>query len=158
MTVVDITEEQMNTIQDYLKGILEINKTVNLTRIVDQKEAELLHIEDSISALPEMNEAPEGLYGDLGTGGGFPGVPLGIITGRQTILVDSVKKKLNAIECVLEDLSIQDIVVNASRIEDLANEMPKKFSVLTARALSSLSSLLELACPLLRMNGQLILL
>lgn len=156
MTVVDITEEQMNIIQEYLKGIIEINKTVNLTRITDQKEAELLHIEDSISALPEINEAPEGLYGDLGTGGGFPGVPLGIITGRQTILVDSVKKKLNAIECVLQDLSIQDIVVNASRIEDLANEMPKKFSVLTARALSSLSSLLELACPLLRMNGQLI--
>ena len=47
-------------------------------------------------------------------------------------------------------------MVNASRIEDLANEMPKRFSVLTARALSSLSSLLELACPLLRMNGQLI--
>ena len=46
MTVVDITEEQMNTIQEYLKGILEINKTVNLTRITDQKEAELLHIED----------------------------------------------------------------------------------------------------------------
>jgi len=58
MTVVDITEEQMNTIQEYLKGILEINKTVNLTRITDQKEAELLHIEDSISALPEINEAP----------------------------------------------------------------------------------------------------
>lgn len=156
MIETDITTEQMELIQEYLKGILEINKAVNLTRITDQEQAEILHIEDSLTALPEISEASDGLYGDLGTGGGFPGVPLGIVTGRETILIDSVKKKLNAIECILSNLDIQDIVVKATRIEDLAIEMPKKFSVLTARALSSLSSLLELACPLLKMNGQLI--
>lgn len=156
MSEITISEEQMKRIQDYLKGILEINESINLTRIVDYQQAELLHIEDSLSALPEMMAAPEGLYGDLGTGGGFPGVPLAIVTERETLLVDSVKKKLTAIESVMNQLNIQDIGVYHGRIEDLAQDMPQSFSVLTARALSSLPSLLELAAPLLKMKGQLI--
>lgn len=156
MNEYNINEKQKKYIQEYLKGILEINKSINLTRITDYHQAEILHIEDSISALPEILNAPDGLYGDLGTGGGFPGVPLAIITGRETILIDSVKKKVNAIESVLKENNIQDIGVYGGRIEDLAKEMPEKFSVLTARALSSLNSLLELSSPLLKINGELI--
>lgn len=156
MNEFNINEEQTRIIQEYLKGILEINKSINLTRITDYQQAEILHIEDSLSALPEIEKAPEGLYGDLGTGGGFPGVPLAVVTGRKTILIDSVKKKLTAIECVLNNIDIQDIGVYGGRIEDLARDMPHAFSVLTARALSSLTSLLELASPLLHKNGHLI--
>lgn len=156
MNEFNINEEQMNIIKEYLKGILEINKSINLTRITDYHQAEILHIEDSLTALPEINDSPDGLYGDLGTGGGFPGVPLSIVTGRKTMLIDSVKKKLTAIESVLETLEPQDIVVYGGRIEDLALDMPEKFSVLTARALSSLSSLLELSAPLLKIGGRLI--
>ena len=81
-------------IDRYLDLILEANKTTNLTRIDSKEKAQLLHVEDSLVALPEINEAPEGLYGDLGTGGGFPGVPVAIMTGREAVLVDSVKKKV----------------------------------------------------------------
>lgn len=140
-----------------MNGILEMNKMLNLTRIEDSYEARLLHIEDSLSGLPELNDAPEGLYGDLGSGGGFPGVPLAISTQRKTLLVDSVKKKMAAVASVLESLNLSSqISVYDGRIEELAKENPGEFSVLTARALAKLSVLMELSAPLLKLNGRLI--
>ena len=62
----------------YLEKILEANEKTNLTRISSLDEARKLHIEDSLAGLEELNKAPEGLYGDLGSGGGFPGVPLAL--------------------------------------------------------------------------------
>lgn len=141
----------------YLEAILAINKRINLTRITNKEEAHLLHLEDSLSALKELQNAPQGLYGDLGSGGGFPGVPLALYTGRQTILIDSVKKKMSAVQNILNELGIDDqIQTYDQRIEELALEHPYEFAVLTARALSSLDSLLELASPLLKDHGQLI--
>lgn len=141
----------------YLSRILEINETTNLTRISSPAEAEVLHIEDSLVGLPEVSDCPPGLYGDLGSGGGFPGVPLALATGRETILVDSVKKKMALVGSVVEDLGLSEqIATYDGRIEDLAKERPEAFSVLTARALSRLVSLLELASPLLRKGGRLV--
>lgn len=151
--MVEVTEDMVR----YLEGILEVNKTLNLTRIDSFEEAKILHIEDSLVALEEFNAAPEGLYGDLGTGGGFPGVPIALATGRPTILVDSVGKKLNAIESVLDSVGIEaDISTYHGRIEDLAKDRKGAFSVLSARALSKLPSLLELSAPLLKNGGELI--
>ena len=65
-------DQTMSLMQCYLASILEANKVTNLTRITDGEQARLLHIEDSLVGLPEVNEAPDGLYGDLGPGGGFP--------------------------------------------------------------------------------------
>lgn len=144
-------------IDRYLEAILEVNKTLNLTRIEDFEEARLLHVEDSLSGLEELKAAPDGLYGDLGSGGGFPGVPLGIASGRQTILVDSVKKKMAAVASVVDELGLaSQIDTYDGRIEDLAVERAGQFSALTARALSRLSVLMELASPLLKNGGHLI--
>lgn len=148
---------QEKLIEKYLDLVLEANKTINLTRITDKAQAEVLHIEDSLVALDEINECPEGLYGDLGTGGGFPGVPVAISTGRQTVLVDSVKKKVNTLASIVGELGLSDqIGVYGGRIEDLAKIKRGEFSLLTARALSQLVSLLELSSPLLREGGRLV--
>ena len=150
-------ENVYEVLDTYLDEIIETNTRINLTRITDKQEGRLLHLEDSLAVLEEMNEAPEGVYGDLGTGGGFPGVPLGVITGRETILIDSVKKKITAIEDILEKLGLsENSSTYSGRIEELAQEKPGGFSVLTARALSSLPSLIELASPLLCEDGYLI--
>lgn len=144
-------------IQRYLDEILVVNESINLTRITDDERARLLHIEDSLSGLTELEEAPDGLYADLGSGGGFPGVPLGIASGRKTILVDSVKKKMSAVQDIIDRMGLHDsISTYGGRIEELAQEKPRAFSVLTARALSALPSLLELASPLLEEHGLLI--
>lgn len=152
-----ISAEQSDLMHRYLDLVLEANKVTNLTRIATLEEAEILHLEDSLVALPEVLESPEGLYGDLGSGGGFPGVPLAIATGRKTVLVDSVKKKMALVSDMITSLGLQDqIETYDGRIEDLALENPQRFSVLTARALSRLVSLLELASPLLEIGGRLI--
>ena len=153
----EISSEKINLINEYLSLILEANKITNLTSIRDYDKAKILHIEDSLTVLPELFSAPKGLYGDLGTGGGFPGVPLSIISERETILIDSVKKKITIINEILEKLNIyNNISTNSNRIEDIAKTHKEKFSVLSARALSSLPSLLELSSPLLKNNGILI--
>lgn len=153
----DVTDGQREQLEAHLRGVLEINQVHNLTRITSWEEGLLLHVEDSLVGISEIDEAPEGLYGDLGTGGGFPGVPVAIMTGRTTVLVDSVQKKMAALHGLMERLGLDgSISTYAGRIEDLAKERPAAFAVLSARALSSLPSLLELASPLLQQGGRLV--
>lgn len=141
----------------YLIEVLKANESINLTRVTDNDEAILLHLEDSLAVLEELESAPDGLYADLGSGGGFPGVPLALASGRETILVDSVKKKMAVVYDILINLNLSDqISTYDKRIEELATEKAGSFAVLTARALTSLPSLLELASPLLMQGGQLI--
>lgn len=150
-------ERQLDLMYQYLDLILEANKTTNLTRITDHDEAKLLHIEDSLVGLPEVDDAPAGMYGDLGSGGGFPGVPLALASGRQTLLIDSVKKKMTLVQQVLDELGLSArISTFDGRIEILGQQQPRSFAVLTARALSRLVALLELSSPLLIKGGRLV--
>ena len=150
-------ERQLDLMYQYLDLILEANKTTNLTRITDHDEAKLLHIEDSLVGLPEVDDAPAGMYGDLGSGGGFPGVPLALASGRQTLLIDSVKKKMTLVQQVLDELGLSaQILTFDGRIEILGQQQPRSFAVLTARALSRLVALLELSSPLLIKGGRLV--
>ena len=90
----NLSLEKQNVLQRHLELVLKANETTNLTRISSAEQGTLLHIEDSLCGLPEIEDAPEGLYGDLGTGAGFPGIPIAVATGRKTVLVDSRKKKM----------------------------------------------------------------
>lgn len=157
MSDLSISEEQRALLDRHLELVIEANKISNLTRITDWDQGQLLHVEDSLVGLPEVNDAPQGRYADLGTGGGFPGIPLAIVTGRNTLLVDSVGKKTRALDSILSDLGLSERVETyTGRAEDLAIELPGAFSVITARALSSLPSLVELASPLLGRGGRLV--
>lgn len=154
---ITISEQQENLLLNDLRSVLESNKKVNLTGVVSEEEGLIIHLEDSLSGLPYLQNAPDGLYGDLGTGGGFPGIPLCIMSGRKTVLIDSIRKKTKILEHLVEDLRLKKTVdIYTGRAEDLALEYNEKFSVVTARALGSLSSVLELACPLLRVKGRLL--
>lgn len=72
---IDITEQQEQILFDDLHAIMEINKTMNLTRILSEEDGMVLHLEDSVLGLPYVNDAPVGLYGDLGTAAVFPAFP-----------------------------------------------------------------------------------
>ncbi len=150
-------KRQRELLDKHLELVIEENKVTNLTRIVDWESAQVLHVEDSLAGLPEVEEAMEGPYLDMGSGAGFPGIPLAIMTGRETLLADSVGKKTRALDSFAAALGIEDIVSTYhGRIEDLALQQPNHFSLVTARALSSLASLLELASPLLAKGGRLV--
>ena len=149
--------DKQQMIERYLDEILIANQTTNLTRITSRESALVLHVEDSLVGLQEIQDAPEGLYGDLGTGGGFPGVPIAVMTGRETLLIDSVQKKVRILQDIVDKLGIsENISTYGGRIEDLALDKPQSFSVLSARALSRLVSLLELSAPLLKKGGRLV--
>ncbi len=154
---IEIDDDLAALLMDDLNAVIRINESINLTRIASEDAGVVRHLEDSLLGLKYLNEAPEGRYGDLGTGGGFPGIPLAIMTGRETVLIDSVQKKINALLSIVDELGLSSRVSGyAGRIEDLAVVEPESFSALTARALSSLPSLMELASPLLSKGGYLI--
>ncbi len=152
-------EQKTDVLISYLKEILEINKFINLTSIRNFDDALLLHIEDSLSALHEFENAIEGPYLDMGCGGGFPGVPLAVASGRDTTLIDSKTKKINAIiNAILSNniSSFAKITLQPIRIEEFSKNHKEEFAIVTARALSSLASIIELASPLLKIGGTLI--
>lgn len=140
----------------HLELVIEANKTTNITRISTWDEGMLLHVEDSLVGLPEVEEAPEGRLVDIGSGAGYPGIPLAIESGRATLLADSVGKKTAILASMVEDLGLDNVEVYTGRIEDLAREKAEVFAVVTARALAQLSVLMELASPLLQDGGRLV--
>lgn len=152
-----LSSSQRQLIEEHLKLVIDANKQINLTRIDSYDEGMLLHVEDSLAGLEELNKAPSGLFGDLGSGAGYPGIPLAIATGRKTMLIDARKKKMDAVNTIIGQLGLSDqISVYAGRAELLARTQSKRYAALTARALSRLSVLLELASPLLNNGGILI--
>jgi 16S rRNA (guanine527-N7)-methyltransferase len=152
-----ITEEQMKLLIAHLEYVVETNKQLNLTSITDLETGFMLHILDSLTALPEINAAPVGELVDIGTGGGFPGIPLAILTGRATTLIEATTKKTLALNRFIEENALEGILrALPRRAEEVALELPNVYSVATARALSSLPSIMELAAPLLKLNGVLV--
>lgn len=143
-------------LQRHLELVLEANKKTNITRISSWDEGMVLHVQDSLLGLEELSEAPDGWYADIGTGAGYPGIPLAIETGRKTLLVDSVGKKTAILDSFIAELGLDQVSTYTGRIEDLAREHPYEFAAITARALAQLSVLMELAAPLLQLGGRLI--
>ena len=142
-------------LEKHLKLVIEANKTTNITRISSWEDGMLLHVKDSLLGLDALNACPEGRYADIGTGAGYPGIPLAIETGRDTLLVDSVSKKVRILDTFIDELGLNNVSTYAGRIEDLAKEQRGQFAAVSARALSRLSVLLELASPLLMRGGRL---
>lgn len=141
---------------DHLVWVQETNETVNLTAITDLQKGLLLHVFDSLTSLPELDASPSGTMLDIGSGGGFPGIPLALASGRATVLLDSVGKKAEAVRSFVHSRRLPDIAVSKDRAEDHARTHPEEYAVVVGRAVSSLPSLAELAAPLLRERGTLI--
>lgn len=150
----ELSRSEATLLVRHLELVLEANVRLNLTRIVDPDSALRLHIVDSLSVLPELLSSPEGAYADIGSGAGYPGIPLAVLSGRRTTLVESTKKKAEFLVATTGELGISEHVeVFAGRAEGLARERAGGFAVVTARAVSSLASLVELASPLLTSGG-----
>lgn len=140
----------------FLDLVVEKNKVLNLTRITSFEDAVVLHLEDSLSILQTFRQT-SGDFLDIGTGGGFPGIPMGITTDRRGVLLDSVKKKAVAVGEFITELGLHKrLSAVGMRSEELAAERPNSFGVVTARAVSSLPAVEELATPLLKQGGHLI--
>lgn len=152
-----VPPDRLRVIWDYLDEILDENTRVNLTAVTRPADAVHIHVVDSLAAYPELSVAPEGTLVDIGTGGGFPGVPLAIASGRYATLLDSVGRKGQAVERALRRSHADErIRVVTARAEEHARSNPAAYAVAVARAVAPLPSLVELASPLLQAGGHLI--
>ena len=148
-----LSDQRKRMCLDHLNLVIEKNKVVNLTRIVDPSEAVALHILDSLLLLPFLNSAPDGPFLDMGTGAGFPGIPLAVASGRSSVMIDSVGKKVSAVNEFIDELGLSECKAVHERLEVAAVEYRSKFAAVTARALAPLPVLIEYATPFLMKNG-----
>jgi len=154
---VPIDSEALERVVAYLEALIDANRCVNLTGISSPEQAVRLHAFDALAAVPEVASAPAGTLLDLGSGGGIPGVPLALQSGRNAVLLDSVRKKMGAVELILDQMELRGTIsTESSRAEDHARSNPAVYAVVTARAVSTLNSLVELASPLLAEHGRLV--
>ena len=149
----DVSSEVIKACLQHLDLVIEANQTMNLTRILDVEDALVLHILDSLVLLPYIDMAPQGALLDMGTGAGFPGIPLTLASKRHAVYIDSVGKKINAVNSFIDALGIKHAVAIHERLEEYARGHKKEFAVVTARALAPLPTLIEYAAPFVKDKG-----
>ena len=149
-----ITEDEIKSLYQYMKLMLEWNKNINLTAITDEKEVIIKHFIDSISINKYIKEANKIM--DIGTGAGFPGIPLKILNKDiEFILVDSLNKRINFLEEAKKELSLNKLELLHARAEELAKN--KKYrenvDIVVSRAVARLRVLAEYMLPFVQENG-----
>ena len=149
----DLSAEQLDMFETYYAMLADWNTRVNLTAITEPEDVAKKHFLDSLAAAPYLK--PNASIVDVGTGAGFPGLPLLILRpDLKVTLMDSLQKRLVFLEAVCKELKLKAELVHA-RAED-AGQNPKyreKFDVALTRAVSALPVLCELTLPLVKVGG-----
>lgn len=152
---IEFTEEQLKKFYDYMNLLIEWNQKINLTAITEPKEIILKHFIDSLTINKYIQQ--NSTLADVGTGAGFPGIPLKIIRSDLKItLVDSLNKRINFLNDVIEKLDLKGIEAVHSRIEEFGKNKKyrESFKNVTARAVANLTVLSEYLIPIAKIGGQ----
>lgn len=151
---ISLTEEQLNKLNQFYELLIEWNQKINLTRITSKEEVYLKHFYDSLTLFKVIDLYKAETLCDIGTGAGFPGLLLKIVFPNLNItLIDSLQKRVNYLNEIISNLSLENIVVYHMRGEDYARLNYEKFDIVTARAVSNLKVLSEICIPLVKVNG-----
>jgi 16S rRNA (guanine527-N7)-methyltransferase len=157
---VDLTSDQRDAIDGHVRLLLAWNPAINLTAIRDPAEVAVAHVIDSLTALPVLRDRQVDRLVDLGSGGGFPGLPLAIaLPATDAVLADSIGKKVRFLRTVVDAVGLAGRVETyAGRAESLARDarQRERWPAVTARAVAALPELVELAFPLLEPGGVLV--
>ena len=142
---------------NYEKLLFDWNSKINL---ISRKTTSIeLHILNSIFFLAKYSLPPDSKIIDIGTGGGFPGIPLKIImSGLNIMLADSIQKKIKAVKDIISKLELNDVRIICGRAEDLSKkkEYSKKFDIVIAKSVSTLDNLYALSVELAKNRGEMI--
>ena len=137
----------------YAQMLVEYNEKVNLTAITDAEGIEDRHFIDSLllASQPEV----QGSLVDVGTGAGFPGLPLRILEPSiRLTLLDALQKRITFLQGVCDDLGLDDVACVHGRAEEFAQAHRESFDLVTSRAVASLELLSELCLPYVKVGGQ----
>lgn len=153
---IKLNEEQLSAFSRYYQLLVEWNEKMNLTAITEPQEVAVKHMIDSLSCYDAAFFAHNAKVVDVGTGAGFPGIPLKIYRpDLQLTLVDSLNKRLTFLQCVITELGLTDVVAVHARAEEGARkkELRDKFDVALSRAVARLNVLSELCLPFVAPGG-----
>lgn len=140
----------------HLLMVNQVNQYMNLTRISDIHEALVLHVVDSLSLTRDLPIEPERFL-DMGTGAGFPGIPFAIYTGCEGVLLDSVGKKINAVDAFIAELGLDTVSAVHDRCESYASKHASEFDIVFARAVGQMNLIVEYATPFIEEDGYLVM-
>lgn len=155
---IGLSEEQLGQFRDYYHLLIEWNSFMNLTAITEPEEVMMKHFVDSVSlvkALPQLAEK-EFTVIDVGTGAGFPGIPLKIVFPElQITLLDSLNKRVKFLNEVITALSLKRISAVHGRAEDFAQdkEYREQFDLCVSRAVANMTTLSEYCLPFVKKDG-----
>ncbi|MCJ7623661.1 MAG: 16S rRNA (guanine(527)-N(7))-methyltransferase RsmG [Anaerolineaceae bacterium] len=147
---------QLGSLQLYEQELLLWNKQHNLTAIRDVTGIRMKHFLDSLTCLIFLGEKPPSRIIDVGTGAGFPGIPLKIVIPNMSVtLVDSIGKKTGFCSHIVDMLGLKDVKILQARAEDIGHmpEHREKYDCAVARAVANLSTLVEYLLPLVQIGG-----
>lgn len=158
---IELTAEMEEKFLLYYNMLIEWNSFMNLTAITDFDEVLKKHFTDSVSlirAIPDLGEKKFKVI-DVGTGAGFPGIPLKIVFPNiSVVLLDSLNKRVNFLKEVISKLQLTDITAVHGRAEDFAQnkEYRESFDLCVSRAVANLATLSEYCLPFVKKNGRFI--
>lgn len=150
---IKLPDEQLNEFYEYMQLLLEWNEKMNLTAITDPEEVIKKHFVDSITIKKYIKEKSRLI--DVGTGAGFPGIPLKIVDKSiKLTLLDSLNKRINFLNEIIEKLNLKEVNTIHSRAEEYAkNKVRESYDVAVSRAVADLPILLEYLMPYVKLNG-----
>lgn len=149
-----VTDDMINKFYSYMLGIIEWNEKVNVTAITEEKMFIVKHFIDSLTVNRFVKDKKTVI--DIGTGAGFPGIPLKILNPELKVtLIDSVNKKLNVIRDLSEKIGLEKLEIIHTRAEDLASksEYREMYDIATTRAVSNFSTIVEYMLPFVKIGG-----
>lgn len=151
---IDITEEQLKQLEMYYELLVEWNEKINLTAITEKEEVYLKHFYDSLTLSKAIDLNQELTLCDIGTGAGFPGIPLKIVFPKLKVtLIDALDKRIKFLDEVINKLGLENIETIHARAEEYGVKNREVYDIVTARAVSNMQMLLEYTVPLVKKNG-----
>ena len=151
---ITLNEEQIQNFYKYMNLLLEWNEKINLTAITEPSEVILKHFVDSMTIEKYLCKGQKVI--DVGTGAGFPGIPLSIVRVENITLLDSLNKRIIFLEEVIKNLKLKNIKAVHARVEEFAKNKKEreKYDIATSRAVAPLNVLLEYLLPLVKVGGK----
>lgn len=153
---IDLTEEQYNQFIKYMRLVQEWNEKINLTAITEDEEVIKKHFIDCMKAFKSSAIKNAKTVIDVGTGAGFPGMPIAILNPNcKVTLLDSLNKRINFLNTVVRELNLKNVTTIHSRAEDGARkaELREQFDVATSRAVANMAVLSEFCMPYVKKGG-----